>query len=119
MDGSAGRFLVLVDAPKVAATSLDAWGVLPVAAVPFAAEYVALALADLSPARRPGRSDDGLAIIDLTIPAGADWEDVDARVRGFAGIVDTGLFRVRAGRCAGRRPGRHGADPAPSSCAAA
>ena len=93
VDGSAGRFVVLVDAPKVA-TSLDAWGVLPVAAVPFAAEYVALALAELSPARRPGRSDDGLAIIDLTIPAGADWEVLDARIRGVAGIVDTGLVRV-------------------------
>ena len=93
VDGSAGRFVVLVDAPKVA-TSLDAWGVLPVAAVPFAAEYVALALAELSPTRRPGRSDDGLAIMDLRIPAGADWEDVDAHVRRVAGIVDTGLVRV-------------------------
>jgi ribose 5-phosphate isomerase A len=93
VDGSAGRFMVLVDGPKVSA-SLDAWGVLPVAAVPFAADYVALALADLSPARRPGRSDDGLAIIDLKIPAGADWERLDARVRALAGVVDTGLVRV-------------------------
>jgi ribose 5-phosphate isomerase A len=93
VDGSARRFLVLVDAPKVA-TSLDAWGVLPIAAVPFAAEHVTLTLADLSPVRRPGRSDDGLAIIDLTIPAGADWERVDARIRGIGGIVDTGLVRV-------------------------
>jgi ribose 5-phosphate isomerase A len=93
VDGSAGRFLVLVDAPKVA-TSLDSWGVLPVAAVPFAAEHVALALADLSPSRRPGRSDDGLAIIDLAVPAGSDWERLDARIRRVVGIVDTGLFRV-------------------------
>ncbi len=93
VDGSAGRLLVLVDGPKVA-TSLDAWGVLPLAAVPFAAEHVALALADLSPVRRPGRSDDGLAIIDLTIPAGADWEGIDARIRDVGGVVDTGLFRV-------------------------
>jgi len=93
VDGSARRFVVLIDAPKVA-TSLDAWGMLPVAVVPFAAEHVALALADLSPVRRPGRSDDGLAIIDLTMPAGADWERVDVRVRAVAGIVDTGLVRV-------------------------
>ena len=46
VDGSAGRFLVLVDAPKIAAT-LDVWGVLPIAVVPFAAQHVALALADL------------------------------------------------------------------------
>lgn len=93
VDGSAGRFLVLVDAPKVA-TSLDSWGVLPVAAVPFAAEHVALALADLSPSRRPGRSDDGLAIIDLAVPPGSDWELLDTRIRRVEGIVDTGLFRV-------------------------
>jgi ribose 5-phosphate isomerase A len=93
VDGSAARFLVLVDAPKIG-MSLDSWGVLPVATVPFAAEHVALALSDLSPTRRPGRSDDGLAIIDLTVPAGADWERLDARIRAVAGIVDTGLFRV-------------------------
>ena len=93
VDGSAGRFVVLVDGPKVS-PSLDAWGALPVAAVPFAADYVALALADLSPTRRPGRSDDGLAIIDLRIPAGADWERVDARARALNGVVDTGLVRV-------------------------
>jgi ribose 5-phosphate isomerase A len=93
VDGSAGRFLVLVDAPKVGG-NLDDWGALPVAVVPFAAEHVALVLADLSPSRRRGRSDDGLAIIDLTIPAGSDWEGVDARIRGIAGVVDTGLFRV-------------------------
>jgi len=93
VDGSAGRFLVLVDAPKVA-MSLDAWGVLPVAVVPFAAEHVAFTLADLAPARRHGRSDDGLAIIDLTVPAGADWERLDVRIREIAGVVDTGLFRV-------------------------
>ncbi len=94
VDGSAGRFLVLVDAPKIAAT-LDAWGVLPIAVVPFAVQHVAVALADLAPVRRPGRSDDDLAIIDLTVPAGTDWEDLDARARAVHGVVDTGLFRVR------------------------
>jgi ribose 5-phosphate isomerase A len=94
VDGSAGRFLVLVDAPKIAA-SLDAWGVLPIAVVPFAARHVALALSELGPVRRPGRSDDELVIMDLSVPAGLDWEDLDARVRAVAGVVDTGLFRVR------------------------
>lgn len=94
VDGSAGRFLVLVDAPKVAET-LDAWGVLPIAVVPFAAAYVAGALADLGPVRRRGRSDDGLAIVDLAIPAGSDWGAVDRRIREVEGVVDTGLFRVR------------------------
>lgn len=96
VDGSAGRFLVLVDGPKIAA-SLDTWGVLPIAVIPFAVGHVVQALPDLAPVRRPGRSDDELAIIDLTVPAGTDWEALDVRVRGVAGVVDTGLFRVVPG----------------------
>ena len=93
VDDTAGRFLVLVDGPKVA-DSCDAWGVLPIAVVPFAAAYVAKTLAEFSPSRRSGRSDDELVIIDLTIPAGADWQAVDAEVRATHGVVDTGLFRA-------------------------
>ena len=110
VDGSAGRFLVLVDAPKVA-TSLGSWGVLPVAVVPFAAEHVALALADLSPSRRPGRSDDGLAIIDLDGPGrfglGAPRHPHPPR----GGRRRHRPVPCRAGRCAGRRAGRIGPYP--------
>lgn len=90
---SARRFLVLVDAPKIVA-SLDEWGVLPLAVVPFAAEAVMRELADLAPARRPADSDDGMALIDLAVPAGADWVEVAARARALAGVLDHGLFRV-------------------------
>jgi len=90
---SARRLLILVDAPKVAET-FEPWGVLPVAVIPFAAEYVSGALADLSPTRRPGRSDDQLVIIDFAMPVGADWEAADLRIRAVNGVVDTGLFRV-------------------------
>lgn len=90
---AAARFLILVDAPKMVA-SLDAWGTLPAAVVPFAARRVARQLADLAPARRSGRSDDGLAILDLTVPAGSDWAAVAARVGAVTGVVDHGLFRV-------------------------
>jgi ribose 5-phosphate isomerase A len=90
---SARRFLILVDAPKVAHT-FEPWGVLPVAVIPFAADYVADALADLSPTRRAGRSDDQLVIIDVAPPPGADWEAADERIRAVNGVVDTGLFRV-------------------------
>ena len=90
---AAERFLVLVDGPKVV-HSLDAWGVLPLAVVPFGAGRVLAELADLRARRRPGRSDDGLAIIDVDVPAGADWEAVAARARSLAGVVDHGLFRV-------------------------
>jgi len=91
VDGSARRFLVLVDALKVA-DNLDVWGGLPVAVIPFAAEHVANALADLGPSRRPGRSDDGLVILDLAIPRGSDWAELGVRIRRVLGVVDTGLF---------------------------
>jgi len=90
---AAARFLVLVDPPKLVG-SLDEWGVLPVAVVPFGAARAAHELADLEPRRRPGRSDDGLAILDLQVPAGSDWERVAARAAAAPGAVDQGLFRV-------------------------
>ena len=90
---SARRFIVLVDAPKIV-PSLDDWGVLPLAVVPFAAEAVMRELADLGPTRRPSDSDDGMALIDLAVPAGSDWVEVADRARGLAGVLDHGLFRV-------------------------
>jgi ribose 5-phosphate isomerase A len=89
----ARRFVVLVDAPKLV-SSLDAWGRLPLAVVPFGAARVLRELADLAPVRRPGRSDDGLVLVDLHVPAGGDWEEVAARARALAGVVDHGLFLV-------------------------
>ena len=94
---AAARFLVLVDPPKLVG-SLDEWGVLPVAVVPFGAARAARELADLGPRRRPGRSDDGLAILDLQVPAGSDWEHVAARAAAAPGAVDQGLFRVDLSR---------------------
>jgi ribose 5-phosphate isomerase A len=90
---SAARFLVLVDPPKLVG-SLDEWGVLPLAVVPFGAARAAHELADMGASRRPGRSDDGLAILDLQVPAGSDWERVAARASAAPGVVDHGLFRV-------------------------
>ena len=90
---SARRFIVLVDRPKMV-RSLDDWGVLPIAVVPFAAEAVMRELADLGPTRRPTDSDDGMALIDLAVPAGADWAEVADRARSLAGVLDHGLFRV-------------------------
>lgn len=90
---SARRFIVLVDAPKIV-PSLDDWGVLPLAVVPFAAGVVMRELADLSPTRRPTDSDDGMALIDLAVPGGADWLEVAQRARRLPGVLDHGLFRV-------------------------
>ncbi len=107
---AATRFLILVDGPKVV-TSLDAWGILPIAVIPFGAGRVAALLDDLAPARRTGLSDDGLAIIDLTVPAGSDWAAVADRVSALTGVVDHGLFRVPpADVLVGRADG--GCDPA-------
>jgi ribose 5-phosphate isomerase A len=90
---AARRFLVLVDPPKMVGT-LDAWGLLPLAVAPFAAAWVSGELADLGPTPRPGRSDDGMTLIDLTVPAGADWRAVAARARALPGVLDHGLFEV-------------------------
>ena len=69
---AAARFLVLVDEPKLVA-SLDEWGGCRWRSCRSAAARAAHELADLSPRRRPGRSDDGLVILDLQVPAGSDW----------------------------------------------
>ena len=100
---AAARFLVLVDPPKLLG-SLDEWGVLPLAVVPFGAARAAYELADLEPRRRPGRSDDGLAILDLQVPGGSDWERVAARAAAAPGAVDHGLFRVDLSRVLVGRP---------------
>ncbi|MFN8109547.1 MAG: ribose 5-phosphate isomerase A [Thermoleophilia bacterium] len=94
--GRAARFVVLIDEPKLGG-HLDEWGVLPVAVVPFAAALARDALADLTPTRRPSRSDDGLVLLDLHPAPGGDWEALDARVRAVPGVVDTGLFRLVPG----------------------
>ncbi|MDX6646729.1 MAG: ribose 5-phosphate isomerase [Miltoncostaeaceae bacterium] len=90
---AARRFLVLVEGPKLV-RSLDEWGLLPIAVVPFAAAWAAGRLADLQPARRPRPSDDGMALLDLRPPAGSDWREVAARARALPGVLDHGLFEV-------------------------
>jgi len=93
---AAARFLVLVDGPKLMA-SLDEWGLLPIAVIPFAAERIAGSLSELAPVRRAARSDDGMSLIDLTVPGGSDWRAVAARARALAGVLDHGLFEVPLG----------------------
>ena len=90
---SAPRFIVLIDPPKLVA-SLDEWGILPIAVVPFAAARVVGQLADLAPATRDAPSDDGMVLVDLTVPPGADWQLVADRVRALPGVLDHGLFQL-------------------------
>jgi ribose 5-phosphate isomerase A len=91
---SARRFMILVDGPKLV-RSLDEWGRLPLAAVPFGAARVVQLLEDLAPAVRPTRSDDGMVLMDLHPPAGSDWTAVAARARALPGVLDHGLFSSR------------------------
>lgn len=93
---AATRFVVLVDDSKLA-DSLDAWGKLPVAVLPFAASRVETVLADLHPVRRDALSDDGLVLVDLQVVPGSDWQAVADRVAGVPGVVDHGLFMVDPG----------------------
>lgn len=93
VDDTATRFVVLIDEPKVAIHP-SSWGTLPIAVVPFAADFVTRSIADLAPSRRTGDSDDGLTIIDLRPPPGAAWHPIAQRVRAIPGVVDTGLFDV-------------------------
>lgn len=91
---AAARWVVLVDDPKMVDT-LDEWGTLPIAVVPFAAVCVARALDDLAPVAREEPSDDALTIIDLAPPRGSDWPEVAERVAAIPGVVDHGLFRAQ------------------------
>lgn len=88
---AAARWVVLVDDPKMV-NSLDEWGTLPIAVVPFAAASVARALDDLGPVARDEPSDDALTIIDLSPPPGSDWSAIAERVAAVPGVVDHGLF---------------------------
>jgi ribose 5-phosphate isomerase A len=100
---AADVWLVLVDEPKLV-RSLDEWGRLPVAAIPFGAARVSAELADLGPRRRPGRSDDGLTLLDLQVPAGGDWRAVADRAAAISGVVDHGLFHAPLDRVLVGRP---------------
>ena len=90
---AAGRFLVLVDGPKLV-DSLDEWGVLPLAVAPFAAVRVMEQLAAHRPTLRDARSDDGMALVDLHPATGADWPAVAGEARARAGGLHPGLFHA-------------------------
>lgn len=90
---AASRFVILIDETK-RADSLDEWGLLPIAVLPFAADRVERRLGDLSPARRATLSDDGLVLMDCALPSGADWAAVARRIGDTPGVVDHGLFVV-------------------------
>ncbi len=108
---AARRFIVLIDDSKCVG-SLDEWGRLPVAVLPFAEHSVTRALGEMSPIRRESLSDDGLVLIDVVPPAGSDWRRIADDIAGIPGVVDHGLFVVDPGDVLVGRPG--GAHPMPA-----
>ncbi len=108
---AAQRFVVLIDDTKCV-ESLDEWGRLPLAALPFAELSVTAALTGMNPVRREALSDDGLVLIDITPPAGSDWRRIADDVAALPGVVDHGLFVVDPDDVLVGRP--DGAHPMPS-----
>lgn len=94
------RFVVMVDEAKLV-QRLGTRAPLPVEVVPFAWTVHLGALQALggAPALRkapdgePFRTDNGNVILDVTFPDGiADPREMERRIRGRAGVVETGLF---------------------------
>ena len=105
---AAARFLVLVDAPKLVG-SLDEWGVLPVAVVPFGAARVARTSSPTSTrAGAPAAATTAWRILDLRVPAGRRLARRGRPGAGaLPGVVDHGLFRASLRPRPGGAPRRH------------
>lgn len=97
VEQQARRFIVVADESKLV-DRLGA-GVLPVEVTPFALvvlerRFQAL---DLAPVLRladgkPRVTDEGNRLLDIRVPAGQDIAEVVARIREYAGVVETGFF---------------------------
>ena len=101
IEQAAARFIVIADHTKEV-QRLGA-GPLPVDVVPFARRLLqrrfdTLGLAPQLRMRdgKPFQTDDGNQILDLTIPADMDVEQVVKAISVFAGVVETGYFPEEA-----------------------
>jgi ribose 5-phosphate isomerase A len=97
VEQQAKRFIVIADESKLV-DRLGA-GVLPVEVTPFALGVLQqhFSAMDLAPVLRlrDGAvriTDEGHRILDIRVPANQDIADVVARIRQFAGVVETGFF---------------------------
>lgn len=91
------RFIVIADESKL--VQKLGVGVLPVEVTPFALEVLTRRFTDLGldPVLRlrdgaPRVTDEGHLILDVRVPANDDIADVVTRIRGHAGVVETGFF---------------------------
>jgi len=101
VEQQAKRFIVIADESKV--VDRLGVGVLPMEVTPFAVEVLTRKFTQLrlQPALRyrDGAvriTDEGHRILDIRVPWNADIADIVARVREFAGVVETGFFPSEA-----------------------
>jgi len=101
VEQASAHFIVIADHTKE--VERLGQGPLPVAIVPFAQHLLErrLEVLDLNPRLRhrngaPFVTDDGLYILDLTIPRGLEIAEVVGAIYWFAGIVETGFFPEEA-----------------------
>lgn len=97
VEQQAKRFIVIADESKLV-ERLGA-GVLPVEVTPFALEVLKKRFdaMDLQPMQRfrdgqPRVTDEGHRILDIRVPERHDIAHVVARIRQWAGVVETGFF---------------------------
>ena len=97
VEQQARRFIVIADESKL--VERLGLGPLPVEVTPFAREVLERRFTDLglSPTLRMRDggmrvTDEGNVILDIRVPANVDIADTVARIRRFAGVVETGFF---------------------------
>ncbi len=101
VEQQAKRFIVIADESKIV-ERLGA-GVLPVEVTPFALDVLEkrFSTMGLAPVLRlrdgqPRITDEGHRILDVRVPAQSDIEEIVARIRELAGVVETGFFPTEA-----------------------
>ena len=90
---AAGRRIFIIEEGKLV-SRLDSTRGIPVALVPFGVRATLARLAERFPGTklREELSDDGAALGDVPLAAGADLRRVAADLKATAGVVDHGLF---------------------------
>ena len=90
---AAGRRIFIIEEGKLVSRLGSTRGI-PVALVPFGVRATLARLAERFPGTklREERSDDGDALADVPLAAGADLRGVAADLKTTAGVVDHGLF---------------------------
>jgi ribose 5-phosphate isomerase A len=101
VEQQARRFIVIADESKL--VDRLGQGTLPVEVTPFALDvlrkrFEAMGLAPSLRMRegKPRVTDEGHRILDVRVPEETDIAEIVARIRGLAGVVETGFFPTEA-----------------------